>query len=296
MSAYLESFLELHPGSKYLFTEDDDPKGPNRLKSKYASDVRDNVWRTDDFVALAPEASPLNKNGWPSDIGTHSGRKCPAEYAANCGRHVTEVEIRGRWKGQRGGRVVFRYVNAQQAFEDANVAATLCRGGPVRYKVKDSVVLTDAWLFEHVVPNIRRKYPRDDRLCRVLGHALLYICLSSNEEVLISSPLRNRVKAAYAALGLDEEQPLEKVALHLYRMPNGTFGISDVVPTGTDLAAGQQRPGAPMTAEMGQTFLVQMNQMKTDQSQMNLNLMQAIGESRAENRKLARIVNNNIRA
>ena len=129
MSVYLEAFLKLHPGSKYLFTEDEDPRGSNRLKGKYASDVRDNVWRTDDFVALAPEASPLDKNGWPSDIGTHSGRKCPAEYAANCGRAVVE---RGRWKGQRGGRVVFHYVNAQQAFEDANVAAKLCCGGPVR--------------------------------------------------------------------------------------------------------------------------------------------------------------------
>ena len=100
--------LELHPGSKYLFAEDDDPKGPYRLKCKYASDVWDNVWRTDDFVALAAEASPLDKNEWPSDIGTHSGRKCPAEYAVNCGGDVAKVEMRGRLEGQRGGRVVIR--------------------------------------------------------------------------------------------------------------------------------------------------------------------------------------------
>ena len=207
-----------------------------------------------------------------------------------------EVEIRGRWKGQRGGRVFYRYVNAQQAFEDANVAATLCRGGPIRYKVKDGVELTDAWLFEHVVPNLCRRYPSDGRLCRVLGEALLYICLSSNEEVLIPAPLRDRVKAAYAALGLDEEQPLEKVALHVYRMPNGTFGISDVVPNETDQAAGPQRPGAPMTLEMGQTILIQVSSVKQDQVNMNLNLMQAINEGRAETRHLARVINNNVRA
>ena len=62
MSIYLESFLELHPGSKYLFTEDDDDKAPTRLKKKYADNVRDNVWRTEDFIGLAPEASPLDKN------------------------------------------------------------------------------------------------------------------------------------------------------------------------------------------------------------------------------------------
>ena len=67
----------------------------------------------------------------------------------------------------------------------------------------------------------------DNRLCRVLGHTLLYICLSSNEEVAIPMALCNRVKAAYAALGLDEEQPVERVALHIYRLPNGTFGIGD---------------------------------------------------------------------
>ena len=82
---------------------------------------------------------------------------------------------------------------------------------------------------------------------------------TDNEEVLIPVPLRDRVKAAYAALGLDEEQPLEKVALHVYRMPNGTFGINDVVPTETDPAARQQPPGAPMSVEMGQTILIRVN-------------------------------------
>ena len=78
MSIFLETFLELHPASKYLFTEDDDEKGPNRLKVKFSRCLRDNVWRKEDFIDLAPEVSPLGSNGWPSDIGTHSNRKCPA--------------------------------------------------------------------------------------------------------------------------------------------------------------------------------------------------------------------------
>ena len=257
ISIYLESFLEQHPSSKYLFTKDDDVKAPNCLKTRYSGHIRDNVWRKPEFMELAPKASPVDKNGWPTDIGTHSCRKCPAEYAANNGASIVEVEIRGRWKGQKGGRVVFRYIKIQQAFEDARVAALLCRGGPIRYKVKDGIELTDAWLFEHVVPHIRRRYPVDDRLCRVLGYALLYICLSSNEKVVIPAALCNRVKAAYAELGLDEDQPVEKVALHVYRLPNGTFGINDVVPTETE-AAGPQRPGAPMAVEMGQTILVRL--------------------------------------
>ena len=54
----MESFLERHPGSKYLFTEDDDAKGPDRLKSKYLSAVRDNAWRKQECIDLAPKPPP----------------------------------------------------------------------------------------------------------------------------------------------------------------------------------------------------------------------------------------------
>ena len=107
MSVYLESFLERHPGSKYLFTEDDDAKAPNRLKSKYAKHLREEIWHKPEFIDLRPETGPVDSNGWPTDIGTHSGRKCPTEYAALCGAVYIEIEIRGRWKGQKGGRVIF---------------------------------------------------------------------------------------------------------------------------------------------------------------------------------------------
>ena len=103
MSVFIESFLERHPNSKYLFTEDDNAKGPNRLKAKYSKVLRDEVWRKPEFIDLAPEAAPLDSHGWPTNIGTHSGRKCPPEYGAKCGADTVEIEIRGRWKGQNGG-------------------------------------------------------------------------------------------------------------------------------------------------------------------------------------------------
>ena len=68
-------------------------------------------------------------------------------------------------------------INIQQEYEDAKVAALLCRGGVVRYKVKDGVAdaFTHAWLCENAVPNIHHRYPDNHRVCRVLGIALLYI-------------------------------------------------------------------------------------------------------------------------
>ena len=43
MSIYMESFLERHPNAKYLFTDDDDAKGPSRLKSAYSAALRVDV-------------------------------------------------------------------------------------------------------------------------------------------------------------------------------------------------------------------------------------------------------------
>ena len=111
MSIYLETFLEMHPTSKYLFTEDDNELAPLRLKGTCAHIIRDYVWQKQDFINLAPEDSIKDDNGYLVDIATHSGRKCPTEYATNCGASGNEIEIRWRWKGQKGGRAGFRYIS-----------------------------------------------------------------------------------------------------------------------------------------------------------------------------------------
>ena len=207
----------MFPNSKYLFTEDDNKKAPCRLKSTYTNALREKVWRKQAFIKLAPEAGPIDANMYPTDIASHSSCKCPVEYATNSGASSNEVEIRGRWKGQKGGRVVFRYINVQQLYEDVRVESLLCRGEPVRYTIKEGVQITDDWLFEHVVPNIRRRFPNDARLFRVMALSLLYICLQHNEEIYVPAPLRNRVKDTYTALGLAVEEPIQKMTLHDYR-------------------------------------------------------------------------------
>ena len=62
MSVYPESFLERHPGPKYLFTKDDDAKALNRLKSKYTKHLREEIWRKPEFIDLRPEAGPVDSN------------------------------------------------------------------------------------------------------------------------------------------------------------------------------------------------------------------------------------------
>ena len=298
MGIYLETFLDTHPDAKYLFTEDLDPKAPKRLKDTYSTALRTKVWRTAAFMELAPDTSQVDANGWTFDIGTHSGRKCPAEYAANCGGSPNEIEIRGRWKGLKGGRVVFRYIKAQQAYEDARIAALLCRGGPVRYKLKDGITIPEEWLFANVVPHIRARYPNDARLCSVLALPLLFICLRSDDSVHVPDVLRNHVRSKYSLLGLNEEQPVEKIALHVYRGPNGTFGIDDCVGVGTGAEGaveGALRGGGPMTAEMGQTILVRMHALETSQMQGQMNVLATVSEFRNYCTSQFRLLNNNIR-
>ena len=88
----------------------------------------------------------------------------------------------------------------------------------MKYVVKDGITdITNEWLFEHIVPTIRRRFRNDSRLCQVIGLALLYICVGDNEDVFVPTQVKDRVRAAYAQLGLEEAQPIKKVQLHVYR-------------------------------------------------------------------------------
>ena len=293
MSTYLESYLEKNPTSKYLFTPDEDDEAPKRLKNTFASRLRTVVWKKKEFKDLADELCDDENRG----VGTHSGRKYPAEFATNCGCNYNEVEIRGRWKGQKGGRVVFRYINIQQLYEDAKVAATICIGGPVKYVIKDGITgLTREWLFEHVVPAIRRRFPNDSRLCTVLALALLYICLGDNEVVFVPPEVKSRVRAAYAQLGLEEAQPIKKVPLHVYRN-NGVLMIDALDEDGSP--SGGAGPGggggSRMSNEMGQTLLVRMNQVERTQAQTQVQFMGGMADLRTYCGGQFRLLNNNIR-
>jgi len=84
----------------------------------------------------------------------------------------------------------------------------------------------------------------------------------------VPAPLRKRVKDAYAALGLAIEEPIAKVTLHVYRGPNGVFGIGDAVSTETSGVVTARGKGvARMGNKVGQTILVHMNILKQAHTQ-----------------------------
>jgi hypothetical protein len=177
LGVYLEMYLELFPQAKYLYTDNDDGNAPANLIAQYRGRIEVVVWDSNEFEAVVDDEDE-------EGIGTHSYRKYPSNYAVNCGCSADEVEIRGRWK-QRGGRVVFRYIDVKQLYHYAKVTAVLCVGGPVEYKLKEGLdaTITSEWLWQHVIPKIWQKYPNDIHLCRVLVLAVLFACLDDNAAV-----------------------------------------------------------------------------------------------------------------
>ena len=170
LALHLETYLGVHPNATKLFTEATGRNAVKNIISQCRNRLRQVVWNNEEFKALEDE----DDEG--EGVGTHSYRKHPSTYARACGCVADDVEIRGRWK-QSGNRIVNRYIDVKQLFIDAKVAAVLCIGGPIAYKLREGVVLSDEWLFECVAPNIRRRFRADTRLCRVLALALLFASL-----------------------------------------------------------------------------------------------------------------------
>lgn len=317
LSLHLESFLAEHPNATYLFTEQEeatkiDPisgktkiiKASTRLKNKYRGILKRAAWTNQEFMDLS--------DGEPSELGTHSKRKLPANYAANCGAHGEEVEIRGRWKGTRGGKIVNRYIDVKQLYHDAKVAGILCLGGPCKYIYKDGCdSITDDWLFEHVVPNIRAKFGRS--FAAVLGKALLYICLKEqnpqdrDKYVPVPSNIQQRVCSAYAELGLAEVQPVLKVPLHIYRI-NEMLQIDAMEPGRTTAGVGDGENvmlalqdtnntfgGNGLSNEILQSVVIRMNRMEQMQAQSQQCLLNSLSEMQTQHKRQFQVLNNNIR-
>lgn len=218
LGLYLESYLGSFPQSRYLFTPNDASTAPVNLIQAYRSKLESAVFKNSQFTAL----SHTDLRG----VGTHSYRKFPSQYSVDKGASAEDVEIRGRWK-TRGRRIVFRYIDPGQLYTDAKVASLLCVGGPVKYKLKNGIAISNDWLFEHVVPMIRQRYHNDLNFCTVMALAILFAAL--DESIDVPLRIRNRVKLAYSELGLEETQPVMKVALHVYRIEDRLM-IDEVEP------------------------------------------------------------------
>lgn len=275
LGVYLESYLAQHKDPKYLFTHHTniDPvtkvdNAPDNLKNRWRNKLKKVVWSRPEFG----EVECFDDDEQEGGVGSHSRRKFAADYAANCGHHAAAIEIRGRWRITRGGKIVFQYIGLKKSFEDAAVCASLCIGGPIKYELKEGLhtSISMDWIYENVIPHIRSKFDKDTRLCNVLGKAVLYACMSEDEKIIVPDEIRQRVRTAYEQLNLEETQPIEKIRLHIHRI-NDQLLISPILEgqlvAGSGSGSGGGGAAGMATSDAIQTVIIRQLQFQQETNQ-----------------------------
>lgn len=244
LAIYLEEWLEQNPDAIFMFTnnneKDDDGnyKGPKQVKSRFYNCVRKKVYEDEEFKALVDHLGNIEEL---LGLGTHSVRKYACSHGKRKGATGAQVDGRGRWIGEKSGRISQTvYVSPIDEWEDAHVAALLCDGGPIRYSQKAGLVITNEFLFQHVIPNIRRRFPTDDRFCRVLGLAYLHAVYEPSLCEFIDNTIATQVKAAFVefftAEAVVEDNPVVKIPLEIYRVEDRLVIQDRFQPTGAATA------------------------------------------------------------
>jgi hypothetical protein len=204
LAIHLETWIESGTGaaSEFIF----DLRGtndPEHTKDVIGNYLTNRVLNNEQFRVAGPGL-----------LGTHSIRKFAVTYARRNGCNQDVTEVRGRWKKQR--RQVDTYTDPNIPFADAQVAATLCKGGPCKYVLKPgSGIISDEWITDFVCPHIASRFQRGVAL--VLGRALLWAIFDTATNSYIPAGLRNRIKTAYEhipavtrRLNVDEN-PIRKI-------------------------------------------------------------------------------------
>ena len=147
------------------------------------------------------------------------------------GASEKEVEYRGRWVREKGNRVVTRvYIDIDDPYTDAKVAALLCNGGPVKYATKEGVVVTDNWLFVECIPNVRQRFPGDNRLCQVLGLATLWAAFDPEASAFLDPEHADRIRSNFSTVhGQVEGNPVVKKKIKVEKTDAGRLWILEHV-------------------------------------------------------------------
>lgn len=181
----LAVYLETGEESPFLFGIDG-IDNPIALKKKASDFVRDNVFKSDEFV-------PALSTG---KLGTHSFRKFASTRARRNGASRDDTDSRARWKRRK--RQSDTYIDPCLPWPDAKVASLLCKGGPCKYATREGSGVSDDWILQHVVPKIASRFPRAVAL--VLGRALLWLVFEDHNtdgESYLPDDLVDQVWVAY---------------------------------------------------------------------------------------------------
>jgi len=322
LALWLEHFLHNHPEAEYMMTQGVPPANATREQHEKFTKSISKTYRNRlvSVVFKDAEFQAIYKGNDPRPLGLHSKRKMGSTQAKRRGSPSEHVDHRGRWVAKKGSRIVNAvYINPEDVYADASVASNLCLGGPIKYKVRDEVAthVTTAWLSEHVVPSIAKRYENDVQLVRNLGLALLFAMLDNdaNEYLAVNFPNSDAAKQAYEAIPVENkpEQPVMRVPLHIYRIGEDTL-IDEVWNDGggdqQDQQQGQQQGrnnagnalarvpasgGNTATQQVLQTLLIQNQQLQRTLQEMENRIELREQGNRSWLEEKLRRMNDNIR-
>jgi Transcriptional activator of glycolytic enzymes len=164
------------------------------------------------------------------------------------------------------------YINVEQLPTDGKVAAVLCVGGPVKYKLKNNSHVTDQFLKDVVCPGIFKHFENDsnNKIGHVLALPLLWAAHQPGLEHMMSNLVRMRIKEGYNGIRGDNDadwNPVEKVPLVITRVENQLV-IDELVARGLDEAGAQEAPLAAAniqgTREHLQAVLNQVHHLRQE--------------------------------
>ena len=163
LAIYLETWCELGQGigRRFMFTDDNDDGAAIQVKNSFSRMLQSKAFKNVNFENLCE-----------GQTGTHSLQKLASTFASQNGCAQTDVEARGCWRGAQ--RVVNCYIDTETPYIDAKVAAVLCLGGPIKYKLEEESGVTDKWLLENVTAWLTNLHtPLQNRVSKVLALPLL---------------------------------------------------------------------------------------------------------------------------
>ena len=246
LAVWLEVYLterstqgELTP---YIFQFSDNTSisdGATQSKKIVANYLRDHVFSNEVFA------------GNKKNRGSHSIRKFSSTATRRNGISKDFKDLRGRWKSKK--RVSDGYDDMELPYPDAKVAAVLCPGGPVKYKVRTDANIDFRFILRCVSPKIASKFGNDVAI--ILGRALLWGAFTQpndddNESIMphwLADRIRNKYRVHIQndlALGIN---PIEKVA-YIVTGDEGQVFL-DELPSGDEV---QEGPNTPNTGEAAQ--------------------------------------------
>jgi hypothetical protein len=190
---YLESRLKTNRNGHYLFGDRDDEFEPDRANKRYCHTLRQ-CWSDPEFLELMAKVK--------GSLGSHSNQKFPATWCAENGSADPEVEIRGRWKGNKNGWVVNLYISVEQLPTDAKLAGILAVGGPVRYKLKADSHVSNTFLQGIVTPKMHEHFGADqsNTIADVPALPLLWACHEPTLAHMIDHAVRIRIQKGYNSI------------------------------------------------------------------------------------------------